>query len=83
MAASVDWPVSTQSTSDWVTRFPILPGLLVMAGSPSFSLVGSAEVPRCRHLLPAVSRSTFSGVDAPFYSHLHWLSRADMIRSYL
>ena len=35
-----------------------------------FRWIGSAEVPRCRHLLPAVSRRTISGVDAPFHSHL-------------
>ena len=32
--------------------------------------IGSVEVPRCRHLLPAVSRNTFYEVDAPFHSHL-------------
>ena len=35
-----------------------------------FRWIGRAEVPRCRHHLPAVSRSTFYKVDAPFPSHL-------------
>ena len=32
--------------------------------------IGSAEVPRCRHLLQAVCKNTFYEVDAPFHSHL-------------
>ena len=41
MAGPVDWPVSMQSISAWVTRFRIFPKtwtMLSMAGSPSFSL---------------------------------------------
>ena len=41
MAGPVDWPVSMQSISDWVTRFRIFPEtwtMLSMAGSPPFSL---------------------------------------------
>ena len=32
--------------------------------------IGSAEVPRRRHLLPAVCKNTFYKVDAPFHPHL-------------
>ena len=32
--------------------------------------MGSAEVPLCHHLLPAVSRSASHEVEAPFHSHL-------------
>ena len=44
--------------------------MLSMAGSLPFRWIGSAEVPRCHHLLPAVSRSPSYAMDAPFHSPL-------------
>ena len=45
--------------------------MLSMAGSPPFLLeIGSAEVPLCHHLLPAVSRSASHEVEVPFHSPL-------------
>ena len=74
MAGPVDWPVSMQSISDWITRFQIFPKtwtMLYMADSPPFSLDRECvEFPLCHHLLPAVSRSASHEVEAPFHSPL-------------
>ena len=73
MAGPVDWPVSAHSISDWVTPFRISPKT-----GTKLSLVGSSlsslDVPLCRHLVSAVSRSAFHEVEmyllVPLCRHL-------------
>ena len=70
MAGPVDWPVSTQSISNWVTRFGSSHRLgrccLWLAALP-FRWIGSADVPLCRHLLLAVSQSASHEMETPLF----------------
>ena len=70
MADPVGWPVSVHSISDWVTPFRISlmtwTNLSLVGCSLSLRWIGSADVPLCRRLLSAVSRS--ASHEAEMYS---------------
>ena len=67
MAGPVDWPVSAHWISDWVTPFRICPKtwtkLSLVGSSLSLRWIGSVDVPLCRNLLLAVSRSASHEVE--------------------
>ena len=80
MAGPLGWPVSAHSFSDWVTPCRITSQtwtmLSLVGSSLSLSWIGSADVPLCRHLLPAVIRSASHEVEIyrffSLYRHPVW-----------